>query len=388
MNVVQIPTNKPVIRKDLNDRLYKTEVEKFKAIVKDIEEIHKTGQPILAGTTSIEKSEILSYLLNLKGLKHEVLNAKNHEREAEIVKKAGKINSITIATNMAGRGTDISLGAGDKDEEEKVKSLGGLYVIGTEKHENRRIDNQLRGRSGRQGDPGISRFYVSLEDDLIRLFGSSKLKKIGEKMYDNEVLESKKLTKSIESAQINLESKNFGIRKEVLKYDDVINKQRNIIYNDRNKVLHGEDISYKIKDMIKDIVESYYSQLILDNDTQYYIEGIKDTFSIDTFSIEDADKNDILNNTLKLVNDLYSSKENLYGKENCRDFERRVLLHFVDRHWIDHIDALDQLKKVITLQAIGQKDPLKEYTVESFDMFDEMNKYIQINTVKHLYKSF
>ena len=322
MSVIQIPTNKPIIRKDLDDILYKSEVEKYKAIVKDIEKIHATGQPVLAGTASIEKSEILSYLLNLKGLQHEVLNAKNHEQEAGIIAKAGKLGSITVATNMAGRGTDISLGAGDKEEEEKVIALGGLYVIGTEKHENRRIDNQLKGRSGRQGDPGTSRFYVSLEDDLMRLFGNSKVQKIAESIESNEALENKFLTKAIEKSQINIESRNFGIRKDVIKYDDVINQQRKTIYNDRKKVLFGEDMSEVIQDMIK------------------YVAVMKE---------KDFDE----------MMKIYNQKEEQIGTEALRDYERRVLLYVVDSHWVDHIDALDQLKKGIGLVAAGQKTQLK-----------------------------
>jgi preprotein translocase subunit SecA len=349
MSVIQIPTNKPIIRKDLDDILYKSEVEKYKAIVKDIEKIHATGQPILAGTASIEKSEILSYLLNLKGLQHEVLNAKNHEQEAGIIAKAGKIGAITVATNMAGRGTDISLGAGDKKEEEKVIALGGLYVIGTEKHENRRIDNQLKGRSGRQGDPGTSRFYVSLEDDLMRLFGNSKVQKIAESIESNEALENKFLTKAIEKSQINIESRNFGIRKDVLKYDDVINQQRKTIYNDRKKVLFGEDMSEVIQAMIK------YVAVTKEKD---YDEMMK----------------------------IYKEKEKSIGCEAMRDYERKVLLYVVDYHWVDHIDALDQVKKGIGLVAAGQKDPVKEYTVQAFEMFEEMNKSIKIETVEYLYR--
>ena len=244
MNVVTIPTNKPILRADLNDLVFKTEKAKYNAVVDEIIRINKTGQPVLVGTVSIDKSEYLSELLKKKGIAHEVLNAKNHEKEAEIVKNAGKLGAVTIATNMAGRGTDISLGAGDKKEEEKVKELGGLYVIGTERHETRRIDNQLRGRSGRQGDPGTSRFFVSLEDEVIKLYGGNSIEKLMKKMNtsEDEALESKQLAKAIERAQRGIEGKNFEIRKNVIKYDDIINEQRKVIYAERNKVLNNEDL--------------------------------------------------------------------------------------------------------------------------------------------------
>lgn len=386
MSVVQIPTNKPVIRKELDDKLFKGEVTKFKAITLDIEEIHKTGQPILVGTASVEKSEALSYLLTLRGLKHEVLNAKNHEKEAEIIAKAGKLNAITIATNMAGRGTDIALGAGDKEEEEKVKALGGLYVIGTEKHENRRIDNQLRGRAGRQGDPGVCRFYISLEDDLMRLFSSAKVRKIGETMEDNEILEHKVLTSGIEKAQINLESKNFAIRKDVLKYDDVINKQRNIIYTDRRKILLGEDISKTIENMINDTIQYTYDEYVGDADLSEYINNIKEIFNIEEYSLDNINKESIVEYTKEIVKQIYAIKEEKLGSDVMRHFERNILLNVIDSNWIDQIDMLDQVKKGISLQSIGQKDPVKEYTVEAFDMFEQMNKNIKIETVKYLYK--
>lgn len=385
MSVIQIPTNKPVIRKDLDDKLYKGEVAKFKAIVKEIEKIHQTGQPILAGTASIEKSEILSYLLNLKGLKHEVLNAKNHEKEAEIISKAGTLNAITIATNMAGRGTDIALGAGNKEEEEKVKALGGLYVIGTEKHENRRIDNQLKGRAGRQGDPGVSRFYISLEDDLMRLFAGSKVQKVGESIEGDEALEHKFLTKAIEKAQINLESKNFAIRKDVLKYDDVINQQRTLIYNDRRKVLLDENVHQIIEEMIESIVQDAFNKYIIEDKIEKYVKYIEEQFGIENFSIENISKHTIIEHTLSALNERYAIIEEESGKEFMHDYERSVLLNIVDSYWIEHIDTLDQLKKGINLQAIGQKDPVKEYTVEAFDMFDEMNNNIKKDTIKYIY---
>ena len=386
--VVQIPTNKPVIRKDLEDKLYKTEKTKYLAVLKTIESIHLTGQPILVGTASIEKSEILSYLLNKKGLKHQLLNAKNDEEEAKIVAKAGKLNAITIATNMAGRGTDISLGGGDKEEEKKVKELGGLYVIGTERHENRRIDNQLRGRSGRQGDPGTSRFYVSLEDEIMKLYGSSKAKKIAEKLDDDEEIKDKKLLKTIETSQQTLEMKNFGIRKSVLEYDNVINKQRELIYEDRRKVINGDDVSNHINEMIESEIKEIYNEYISDS-IEKYIEAITTTFSLDKYNkelnLEDKKDNEIVDYTISVIKEVYKSREDLIGSEAMRDWERKVILHFVDNYWIDHIDAIEQLKKGIGLLAAGQKDPVKEFTVQSFDMFDEINKNINKEALKHLF---
>ena len=386
--VVQIPTNKPVIRKDLEDKLYKTEKTKYLAVLKTIESIHLTGQPILVGTASIEKSEILSYLLNKKGLKHQLLNAKNDEEEAKIVAKAGKLNAITIATNMAGRGTDISRGGGDKEEEKKVKELGGLYVIGTERHENRRIDNQLRGRSGRQGDPGTSRFYVSLEDEIMKLYGSSKAKKIAEKLDDDEEIKDKKLLKTIETSQQTLEMKNFGIRKSVLEYDNVINKQRELIYEDRRKVINGDDVSNHINEMIESEIKEIYNEYISDS-IEKYIEAITTTISLDKYNkelnLEDKKDNEIVDYTISVIKEVYKSREDLIGSEAMRDWERKVILHFVDNYWIDHIDAIEQLKKGIGLLAAGQKDPVKEFTVQSFDMFDDINKNINKDALKHLF---
>ena len=386
--VVQIPTNKPVIRKDLEDKLYKTEKAKYLAVLKTIESVHLTGQPILVGTASIEKSEILSYLLNKKGLKHQLLNAKNDEEEAKIVAKAGKLNAITIATNMAGRGTDISLGGGDKEEEKKVKELGGLYVIGTERHENRRIDNQLRGRSGRQGDPGTSRFYVSLEDEIMKLYGSSKSKKIAEKLSDDEEIKDKKLLRTIETSQQTLEMKNFGIRKSVLEYDNVINKQRELIYEDRRKVINGDDVFNHINEMIESEVKEIYNEYISDS-IEKYIEAITTTFSLykhnKELRLEDKKDNEIVDHTINIIKEVYKSREDLIGSEAMRDWERKVILHFVDNYWIDHIDAIEQLKKGIGLLAAGQKDPVKEFTVQSFDMFDDINKNINKDTLKHLF---
>ena len=387
--VVQIPTNKPVIRRDLPDKLYKTEKAKYLAVIKAIETIHITGQPILVGTASIEKSELLSYLLSQKGLKHQVLNAKNDEQEAQIISQAGKIGAITIATNMAGRGTDISLGGGDKEEEKKVLELGGLYVIGTERHESRRIDNQLRGRSGRQGDKGVSRFYVSLEDEIMKLYGSSKSKKIAEKLDDNEEITHKSVIKTIETSQTVLEGKNFGIRKNVLQYDDVINKQRELIYNDRRKVLNGEDLKEKIKGMMHIAIKEAVKDYIDKNDNDKYINYINRLFKINRFgqtlNIDNMKSNEIINYTIEVVEKSYDIQEERIGSEKLRDIERHALLSVVDKYWIEHIDEIDQLKNCIGLAAIGQKDPVKEFTVQSFDIFDNMNKQVRLDTLNYLF---
>ena len=330
LNVIQIPTNKPVIREDMQTKIFKTKNEKYKQILKDIQEIHSKGQPILIGTSSIRESEIVSNILNQVDIKHTVLNAKNHEKEAKIIAMAGRKDAVTVSTNMAGRGTDISLGEG-------VANLGGLYVIGTEKNENRRIDNQLKGRSGRQGDPGASRFYVSLEDDMIKLHGASKIEKISQKLEDEGQLNHKTLEKLIENAQINLESKNFSIRKEVLKYDDVMNKQRQLLYTDRNKVLHEENLDEILHDMY-----------------------------------------------LKINTEQNVEKDN--RTEFTTTYKKRIILSLVDKYWVEHLDLAEQLKKAVPLQAVGQKDPVKEYTRELFDMFDEMNDKIAIDTVNHIYR--
>ena len=387
--VVQIPTNKPVIRKDLPDKLYKTEKAKYMAVVKKIEDIHTTGQPILVGTASIEKSEILSYLLNKKGISHKVLNAKNDKQEAEIVSNAGKIGAITIATNMAGRGTDISLGGGDKEEQKKVLELGGLYVIGTERHESRRIDNQLRGRAGRQGDKGISRFYVSLEDEIMKLYGGSKAKKISKKLDDDKEITHKSVLKTIETSQTVLEGKNFGIRKNVLQYDDVINKQRELIYSDRKKVLNGEDLKEEIKGMINIAIKEAVDNYISKNDISGYIEYINRLFKINRFGldldIENKKEKQIMEHTIEVVEKAYEINEENLSSEYLRNMERQALLQVVDKYWIDHIDEIDQLKNCIGLSAIGQKDPVKEFTVQSFDIFDNMNKQVRLDTLNYLF---
>ncbi|MCC0717502.1 preprotein translocase subunit SecA [Clostridioides sp. ZZV14-6105] len=393
INVVQIPTNKPVIRADLHDKVFKTEHAKYNAVVEEIIRINKTKQPVLVGTVSIEKSEKLSKLLKKKGVKHEVLNAKQHDKEAEIISKAGKLGSVTIATNMAGRGTDISLGAGDKAEEGMVKELGGLYVIGTERHETRRIDNQLRGRSGRQGDPGTSRFFVSLEDEVIKLYGGKSIEKILKRMNANEdeALESKALNRAIERAQKGIEGKNFEQRKNVLKYDDTINEQRKVIYAERNKVLNDSDIEGEIQKMVMDIIsdaaEKYLKKV---RDYHGYFKYLYSTFMpADTLLIPNLDKKsveEIVEQTYQISKRVYDLKKMMIGIEELAQLEKRVLLQVVDTYWVDHIDAMDQLRQYIGLKSYAQKDPFKEYAIEGYEMFETLNKNIRITTVQYLYK--
>ena len=393
MNVVQIPTNKPVLRADLHDRIFKTEKQKYAAVVEEIKEAHMTGQPILVGTVSVEKSEELSELLKKQGIQHKVLNAKQDKEEADIVSEAGKLGAITIATNMAGRGTDIKLGAGDKEEAQKVREAGGLYVIGTERHESRRIDNQLRGRAGRQGDPGSSRFYIALDDDLMRLFGSERIQGLVDKigLEEDMPIEHRMLTKSIESAQKKVEGKNFGIRKHVLEYDDVMNKQREIIYKERRRVLAGENLQEQIQDMIHSIIVDSVDEF--DLETGFKSEDFKKHMYnkfMPVGSLEDIDFTGL--NSIELaekVNEraiqLYTIKEENIGSDRMREVERIVLLQSVDNHWIDHIDAMDQLRQGIGLRALGQQDPVIAYKMEGFDMFDDMNKLIREDTVKFLF---
>ncbi|HBG4188292.1 preprotein translocase subunit SecA [Clostridioides difficile] len=394
LNVVQIPTNKPVIRADLHDKVFKTEEEKYSAVVEEIIRIHKTRQPILVGTVSVEKSEKLSKMLKKQGIKHQVLNAKQHDKEAEIISKAGKLNAITIATNMAGRGTDISLGAGDKEEEQEVKDLGGLYVIGTERHESRRIDNQLRGRSGRQGDPGTSRFFVSLEDDVIKLYGGKTIEKLMKRTSskENTAIESKALTRAIERAQKGVEGKNFEIRKNVLKYDDTINEQRKVIYNERNKVLNDEDIQEDIQKMVKDIIQEAGETYLIGRKRDYYgyFKYLYSTFMpADTLLIPGVDKKsvqEIIDSTYEISKRVYDLKKMMLGIDKVAELEKTVLLKVVDQYWIDHIDAMEQLRQYIGLKSYAQKDPFKEYALEGYDMFEALNKNIREATVQYLYK--
>lgn len=391
LDVVVIPTNKPMIRVDYPDVVYKTEAAKFKAIVDEIVETHKKGQPVLVGTISIEKSELLSDMLKKKGIPHQVLNAKYHEKEAEIISHAGEKGMVTIATNMAGRGTDIKLGDG-------VVELGGLKIIGTERHESRRIDNQLRGRSGRQGDPGSSRFYISLEDDLMRLFGSEKLKDIVERLGlpDDEAIESKIVSNAIEQAQKRVEGNNFDVRKTLLQYDNVMNKQREIIYSQRRAVLEGENVKDNIISMIKDIIDAAIESHISDDrhreewDLKGFLRYVEDIFlpkgMISLAEIENMSKDEIRQKLFDIALDLYSEKEEEIGQEQMREVERVVLLRSVDIKWMDHIDAMDQLKQGMGLRAYRQRDPVQEYQFEGMNMFNDMIYNIKEETVRFLFR--
>ena len=388
MDVVEIPTNRPVIRKDLDDAVYMTKKEKFRAVVEAIKEAHEKGQPVLVGTITIETSELLSSMLKRQGIKHNVLNAKFHELEAEIVKDAGIHGAVTIATNMAGRGTDIKL-------DDKAKEAGGLKIIGTERHESRRIDNQLRGRSGRQGDPGESRFYISLEDDLMRLFGSESLmntfRKLG--VAENEQIEHKMLSSAIEKAQKKIESNNYGIRKNLLEYDQVNNEQREIIYKERRRVLDGENMSDSVYKMIADFVDNTVDMCISDEqDREDWNLTELDTLLLPVIPLPKVELPDHLKkNQLKQLlkeqaTKLYESKEAEFPEpEQLRELERVIMLKVVDRKWMDHIDDMEQLRQGIGLQAYGQKDPLVEYKMNAYEMFNAMTASIQEDTLRLLY---
>ena len=453
LDVVEIPTNKPLARKDLNDIVYTNQKAKFNAVVNEIVEVHKTGRPILVGTISVEKSEMLSHMLDMRGIKHEVLNAKLHAREAQIVAQAGKYGNVTIATNMAGRGTDILLGGNpdflarqellregmeesmveeatghaDTDDEEilaargryadayarykadtdaehdQVVAVGGLHIIGTERHESRRIDNQLRGRAGRQGDPGSTRFYVSMEDDLMQRFGGERVRDLMQKISPDEdiPIEAGILTKQIETAQKRVESYNFDIRKNVLQYDDVMNRQREIIYGQRRRVLMGEDIHDSIMEMVDETVSLRCAQFCPGShpSSEWDMEGLRtEILNItamdcgrDIAGITDAEKlqsavKDFAHKAYRLKEDgLMQAAAQLGVDADMRELERVVLLRAVDEHWMDHIDAMDQLRQGISLQAIGQKDPVIAYRNAGFDMFDEMVQGIRERTVRNLY---
>ena len=447
MDVIEIPTNKPVIRNDMPDVVYKTENGKFNAVVEQVKECHEKGQPVLVGTVSIETSERLSALLKRHGIKHQVLNAKYHEKEAEIVAQAGQYGAVTIATNMAGRGTDIMLGGnaeylaknqmrkegyyenliveatgfGDTDDEEiiearqrftelskkfkeelrpeaeKVKEAGGLFIVGTKRHESRRIDNQLRGRSGRQGDPGCSRFYLSLEDDLMRLFGGDRINSMMDslKIDENTPIENRILSNTIESAQRKIEGRNFGIRKNVLQFDDVMNKQREIIYAQRNKVLDGEDLKESILSMMNETVDSAMAMYMPEGvePDHWNMEGFRNYFigliagsllELEDDELKKVDRKELGEQIKEKVHQLYAKREEELGENITRELERVVLLKQVDTKWMDHIDAMDELKKGISLRSYGQKDPVVEYRIEGFDMFDEMIAGIREETVKIL----
>ena len=446
LDVIEIPTNRPMVRKDMPDVVYKTEKGKFNAVIEDIAAHHQKGQPILVGTISIEKSEQLSALLRKRGIQHEVLNAKYHDKEAEIVAQAGKLGAVTIATNMAGRGTDIKLGGNaefmakaemrrmqfseeligeataysETDDEEilnarktfrelnekyeheierekdRVREAGGLYIIGTERHESRRIDNQLRGRSGRQGDPGMSRFYISLEDDLMRLFGGERITMLMDRLNVDEdtPIETKMLSNTIEGAQRKIEGRNFGIRKNVLQYDDVMNRQREIIYTQRDQVLNGENIHDQVMKMIEQAIENQVAQYIPKSTLKddWNIEGLRDHYMgwmltpqdlvYTPDELERLEPEFLVEELTKRAKMIYEKREEAFGEPLMRELERVVLLKNVDTEWMDHIDAMEELKKGIRLRAYGQHDPVVEYRVEGFDMFDQMIATIRENTAR------
>ena len=441
LDVVEIPTNKPMIRIDHPDVIYKNENAKFRAVINDIKESHAKGQPVLVGTVSIEKSEKLSKLLVKEGIKHEVLNAKSHEKEAAIVAQAGKYGAVTIATNMAGRGTDIMLGGNSeflakqemkrlrftpeqieqstafnetddeeilkarktykeleekfdkqiKEEKEKVLAVGGLKIIGTERHESRRIDNQLRGRSGRQGDPGESKFYIGLDDDLMKIFGGDMITRVYNTLGADEdmPIQAKMLSKAVENAQKKLEGRNFTIRKNVLRYDDVMNLQREIIYKQRREVLDGQNLKDNILKMMDNVTTETVNAYVTEDgiNKEALTQEITTTFGFnDIKALEDkkADSNKIIAEIEEKAHQKYQEKEEQFGEKMLRELERVVMLKIVDERWMDHIDAMDELKDGIGLRAYGQKDPVVQYRIEGFDMFDQMVADIQLNVVKIL----
>ena len=444
LDVVSIPTNKPMIRKDLSDIIYKNENAKFRAVVRDVKESYSKGQPVLIGTVSIEKSEKLSKILTKEGIRHQVLNAKAHEREAEIIAQAGKYGAVTIATNMAGRGTDIMLGGNSEylakqemkrrkyapemieqatafnetddqdiinarttfrelvkkydkeieEEKQKVIEAGGLKIIGTERHESRRIDNQLRGRSGRQGDPGCSRFYIGLDDNLMKIFGGAAITKVYDKLNASEDLpiESKIITNAVENAQKRVEGRNFSIRKNVLKYDDVMNAQRELIYKQRREVLAGKDLKDNIEKMFSSIVDDVVSthfNVAEDEkvNKEALMQDIIDVFGITELASMNKETPDIVEVSEELANKVhekYEAKEKDFGEKEIRELERVVVLKVVDQKWMDHIDNMEELKNGIGLRAYGQKDPVVQYRIEGTDMFDEMNENIRLDVVKIL----
>ena len=442
LDVVEIPTNKPMIRKDNSDIIYKNEDAKFRAVIADIKEAHEKGQPVLIGTVSIDKSEKLSKLLDKEGIPHEVLNAKYHEKEAQIIAQAGKFGAVTIATNMAGRGTDIMLGGNSeylakqemrklkytdeeiedaaahnetddkailaarekfnelekkfdneiKEEKEKVIEAGGLKIIGTQRHESRRIDNQLRGRSGRQGDPGESRFYIGLDDDLMKIFGGDIVTKVYNTLGADEdmPIESRLISKAVENAQKKVEGRNFSIRKNVLQYDDVMNVQRTVIYEQRRDVLDGMNLKESILKMMDSVVELIVDSHIVDGEEvnkesiAQDIEtnlGISDVAALKT---EKFDRNALVDELIAKVHEIYASKETEFGEENLRELERVVMLKIVDQKWMDHIDNMDELKKGIGLRGYGQQDPVVQYRLEGTEMFDDMIEDIRMDVVKIL----
>lgn len=390
LDVYVIPTNKPAIRKDLPDVIYKTKNAKYRAVVREVKKRHATGQPILVGTTSINQSEILSQLLNKENIVHNVLNAKYHEKEAEIIKNAGQRDMVTIATNMAGRGTDIKLGEG-------VADLGGLMIIGTERHESRRIDNQLRGRAARQGDPGTTQFFLSLEDDLMRIFGSENISRFMDKlgMDEDEPITANMITRSIEKAQKKVESHNFEIRKYVLEYDDVMNHQREVLYNQRRQVLTADDLKDTIMGMVDDIIlseldkyadEKLYPEEwdfagLLAQMQQYFVPK----HAVTVEELENMSRIEVQEKLKQIAVDLYNERFNEFGEETMKELEKAVMLRVVDSKWMDHLDAMDALKEGINLRAYGQKNPLVEYKFEAYEMFSEMVESIKRTVITFLY---
>ena len=392
MDVVETPTNRPVLRQDLDDAVYKTRKEKYKAVVEAVKEAHANGQPVLVGTITIEVSELLSKMLSREGIQHNVLNAKYHEKEAAIVEEAGVHGAVTIATNMAGRGTDIKL-------DENAKAAGGLKIIGTERHESRRIDNQLRGRSGRQGDVGESQFYISLEDDLMRLFGSEKLIGIFNSLGvpEGEQIQHKMLSSAIQKAQEKIESNNFAIRKNLLEYDQVMNEQRELIYGQRKRVLDGENMKDQIIEMVKDRIDYFVDQIAsneMDKDEWNLVElnrillPVIPLSPITTESVADIKKaTDLKERLYEKAVLLYDAKEKEFpNPEDFREVERVILLRVIDRKWMDEINDMDQLRQGIGLQAYGQRNPVDEYKMISYDMMDAMNDSVKNDTIQMLYR--
>ncbi|GAB6281573.1 MAG: preprotein translocase subunit SecA [Ignavibacterium sp.] len=387
LEVVVIPTNKPMIREDLDDSIYKTKREKYNAVINEIEELRKIGRPVLVGTTSVEVSETISRMLKRKNIPHNVLNAKQHQREAEIIQHAGEMGQVTIATNMAGRGTDIKLGAG-------VVERGGLYILGTERHESRRIDRQLRGRSGRQGDPGTSKFNLSLEDDLMRLFGSDRIASVMERMgiQEGEVIQHPLITRSVERAQKKVEENNFAIRKRLLEYDDVMNQQREIIYTRRNRALQGDrlksEILESLKDYIQDIVEKYFDDGEIQAIQEEILHNLLVEIKITPDEFEHLGKDGIVDKIEKAAIDFYNKKENMLGSEMMARLERFAILSVIDNRWKEHLRDLDDLKEGIGLRAYGQKDPLIEYKSEAYELFVSMLEQIRNEMVSFAFKFF
>lgn len=391
LEVYEIPPNRPLLRKDLPDLIFKTKKAKYKAVVKDVVERHKKGQPVLVGTTSITQSEQLSDMLLKSGVPHNVLNAKHHEKEAEIVANAGQRGMVTIATNMAGRGTDISLGEG-------VAELGGLHILGTERHESRRIDNQLRGRSGRQGDPGSSQFFLSLEDDLMRIFGADNISGMMDKlgMEEDEPIEHSLITKSIERAQKKVENHNFIIRKYILEYDDVMNQQREVLYDQRRKILGNDSLRDTIMEMVDSLVikamNQYADEKLYPEEWDY--EGLLkhlelfflEPGQLTVAEMEDLGRGELQERLLDIAHEEYNKREQLIGEANMRELEKAVMLKVVDSKWMEHLDSMDMLREGIGLRAYGQKNPLVEYKFEAYDMFEAMIEAIQEDTIMYLYR--